>query len=99
MLECRTLPELRVVHALVWRSPTPTPFLDRHPQVLRSHPILSQPFSDLWIGVVLEERPVVSTEFFDCTSGTSRHWQQPSDAIQLFVGFPKMSVDAGRIQD
>src|SRR5262249_302901 len=99
MLESRTLPELRVVHAFVRWSPAPPPFLDRHPQVLWGHPVFDEPFRELWIGIVLAESQAASADLLARTGGPSRHWQQASDVVQLFIGFPQMGVDAGRIQD
>src|SRR2546426_1123233 len=55
MLERWPLPELGVVHALVWRPPASIAFLDGHPQVFWGHPVFGEPFSELWIGIVLEE--------------------------------------------
>src|SRR5687767_9669728 len=99
MLKCRPAPELRIVHAFVRWSPTPTPFLDCHPQVLWGHPVLDEPFSDLWIGVVLKESPGGSSKCPKGPGGTGGHWQQSSDIVQRFVRFHKMGVNTGRIQD
>src|SRR2546421_997119 len=42
VLEHRTLPEVRVIHALVRWAPAPIAFLDHHLQILWRHPVLHE---------------------------------------------------------
>ena len=77
----------------------PSPFLDHHPQVLRGHPVLGQPFGDLRIGVMFEEDPFRRAEFLDGAGRTGRHGEQAGDVVQLFVRVRQMGIDAGGIQD
>src|SRR4029450_14127614 len=58
MLERGPLPEVAAVHALIGRPPSPAPFLHHHPQLLRPHGILDNPFGQLGVGAVLEDHPL-----------------------------------------
>src|SRR5215831_10151402 len=77
MCEHRAPPEVRIVHAFVWWSPTSVPFLDHHPKIFWGHPVFGQPLGNFGIGLCLKSTQYVVPRYANAPAGPAGMGSRP----------------------